>query len=547
MPRRWSIPYRWKVAALPAVSCLGVALTVALVQVRLTSERIAREAGLEVADVAVEVAERLSRDMAARGTELLLLAQVRTHQGPSPAGQIRSQLELLQHSVPHYAWIGYLDAQGRVVAATRGLFEGGSGAGRPVYTEGRKGLWFGDVHPAVVLESILNPDGGAPLEFVDVATPVHDAGQQLQGVMAAHLGWEWARQVTEEVLRPHENRHRLEVMIAEAQGRLILGPKAQRHRPLPIGSEALPAPGERYRLARWDDGVQAMTAVALSGPYRLFPGLGWQVVVRQPIDVALSEARAAGRQIFAWGAGVGLAFLILGLWLARRVSQPVHRLMHATGALRQVRAGGRAGAERRQADVTWVAELLQQMDRDLASREQQVRQLRYDASHDALTGLPNRAFLAVLLERAEQPGTALREVIAMCFDLDDFKHVNDRHGHDAGDAVLREVAWRLRCLLRDEDVPIRLGGDEFLVLVEAVPGDGDRLADAMAARLIQALSVPVDFKDQRLEVGCSAGVVVWHSDAGVPLLEAWHQADRALLQVKTEGKCGWLRRPLLRL
>jgi two-component system, sensor histidine kinase LadS len=229
------------------------------------------------------------------------------------------------------------------------------------------------------------------------------------------------------------------------------------------------------------------------------------------------------------------------------VSQPVHRLLHATRALRHARAADAEGAERRQADVTWVAELLQQMERDLASREQQVRQLRYDASHDALTGLPNRAFLAVLLERADQAGAALREVVVMCFDLDDFKRVNDHHGHDAGDAVLREVAWRLRCLLRDEDVPIRLGGDEFLVLVEAVPGDGDRLADAMAARLIQALSVPVDFKDQRLEVGCSAGVVVWHSDAGVPLLEAWHQADRALLQVKTEGKCGWLRRPLLRL
>lgn len=544
MLRLRPVPFRWKVAALPALSTIGVTLAVAWAQVHLTSERIVQEAGREVAGVALAVADRLARDMAARGTEVRLLALVRAQQPDSPPHEIRRQLELLQRQVPSYAWIGFLDAEGRVVAATGGVFEGGRGADRPVFTQGRKGLWFGDLHPAVVLERVLNPVGAEALEFVDVATPVHDMQQRFRGVLAAHLGWRWAREVAEDVLRPYENRHRLEVLILDAQGHVIQGPAAMRQRPVPIDPRALPQPGERYRLARWDDGTEAMTAVAHSGRHGDFPGLGWRVVVRQPIGVALAQARQAGQQIFAWGAGVGLAFLGVGLWLARRVSQPVHQLLRSTGGLQHAAGWAGLASDRRQVDVRWVAELMQRMDRDLTSREREVRRLRHEATHDPLTGLPNRAFLAALLERAAVPTREVRELVVMCMDLDDFKGVNDRHGHDVGDVVLREVAWRLRSLLRDEDVPVRLGGDEFLVLAEAAPGDGERLADSMAERLVQALGVPIRVGASVVPVGCSLGAVVWRSDAPVSLQAAWTRADQALYQAKSEGKCRWRRLPL---
>lgn len=539
-----AVPFRWKVAALPAFGSIGVTLVVAWAQVHLTSERIVQEAGREVASVAMAVAERLSREMAARGAEVQLLASIRAQQPDSAPNEVRHQLELLQHHVPSYAWIGWLDAEGRVLAATGGLLEGSLLAHRPVFMQGRQGLWFGDVHPAVVLQRLLQPHGGETLRFVDVATPVHDAQRRLRGVLAAHLGWRWAQEVAVDVLRPYENRHRLEVLIVDAQGQVILGPQAMRQRPVPVDPRVLPAPGSPYRLLRWDDGTEAMTAVANSGPQGVFPGLGWRVVVRQPIDVALGQARQAGQQIVAWGAGVGLAFLALGLWLARRVSQPVHQLLRSTGGLQHAGSGAGMGADRRQVDVRWVAELMQRMDRDLAVREHEVRRLRHEATHDPLTGLPNRAYLAALLDQATAAVQETRELVVLCMDLDDFKGVNDRHGHEVGDAVLCEVARRLRSLLREQDVPVRLGGDEFLVLAQAAPGDGPRLADTMAARIVRALGEPARVGALTIALGGSVGAVVWRSDAQISLQTAWTRADQALYRAKSEGKSRWCRLPL---
>lgn len=540
------IPFRWQVAALPALCCLGMALVTAIVVVQIVTARMQHEAGRDVADVALEMSTRLSRDMAARAVEIQLLAMLRTAQleaaDPS-AGGLRVRFEEIQRSVPSYAWIGFINAEGRIEAATGGLLEGAQADSRPVFQQGRKGLWFGDVHPAVLLDRLLRRPGEAPLEFVDVAAPVHDAQGRLLGVVAGHLGWKWAGDVQREILGPHQDRHRVEVIVVASNGTVLLGPEGMLQAPLGFDPAALAHNERGWGVHRWPDGMQAITAVATSGPHHSFPGLGWTVLARQPQDVAIAEARTLGRKIIGWGALVALIFLGLGLWLADHVARPVHAVLKASRRLRH--AGAEVESDHRVSDVSWVADLLRSMDEDLDSRARQVRRLKHEATHDALTGLPNRAFLSDLLERVHPPQRGGdHEVVLLGFDLDGFKQVNDTWGHSAGDAVLQTVATRLKATLRDGDVAVRMGGDEFLVIVEAAPGHADELAEGVAARIVEVVAEPVDFEGQALSVGCSIGVTVWRSHGQVSLHEALLVVDRAMYQAKQQGKGRWVRMPL---
>jgi len=163
-------------------------------------------------------------------------------------------------------------------------------------------------------------------------------------------------------------------------------------------------------------------------------------------------------------------------------------------------------------------------------------ELRLHAAHlaqaaatDPLTGLANRTGLAQGATRmlADHSPHAL-----MLLDLDRFKPINDAHGHDAGDAVLRAVAARLQAQVRAGDIVARLGGDEFVVLL-AAPLPDDQLA-ALARRLDAAVRQPVDFQGQALTVGASTGIARSPQD-GHTLIELMRSADQAMYQAKQAG------------
>jgi diguanylate cyclase (GGDEF)-like protein len=171
------------------------------------------------------------------------------------------------------------------------------------------------------------------------------------------------------------------------------------------------------------------------------------------------------------------------------------------------------------------------------SRQRKLLQeeLHHQASHDALTGLPNRGQALLLvnqaLERARRSGDA---VTVLFVDLDGFKTVNDTLGHRAGDEVLRVVARRLSSAVRHGDVAARLGGDEFVVMLEGATAVGT--AAQVAERIIDALSEKIIVESgAEARVGASVGIAT--SPAGdVTADELVHDADQALYRAKAEGK-----------
>lgn len=156
-----------------------------------------------------------------------------------------------------------------------------------------------------------------------------------------------------------------------------------------------------------------------------------------------------------------------------------------------------------------VAARTRELERLMAVLEDQARQ-------DALTGLPNRRGLMERLPRAlERSGRQHGGVVVMFVDLDRFKQVNDAHGHEAGDALLRETAARLMGCVRKTDIVARLGGDEFVVVLENVR-EPEAQAARVAEKIRRALAEPLRLSGSAVAISASIGVVVHAGDAVTP-------------------------------
>jgi len=156
------------------------------------------------------------------------------------------------------------------------------------------------------------------------------------------------------------------------------------------------------------------------------------------------------------------------------------------------------------------------------------------AHHDQLTGLPNRhyltAFLPDAISEAEAAGTKLGVVF---LDLDRFKHINDTRGHETGDKLLQEVAARLRAVVRETDVVIRMGGDEFVVVFRNVKSYDE--VTAGAGRIIETLNRPIIIDQHPLQTTGSVGVSLFPRD-GSNMVELLKHSDTAMYQAKDRGR-----------
>lgn len=180
--------------------------------------------------------------------------------------------------------------------------------------------------------------------------------------------------------------------------------------------------------------------------------------------------------------------------------------------------------------------VVQSVMRDIGARKALEAELWRRAHHDPLTGLPNRLLffdrlgrLLALAERERRRGALL------LLDLDGFKAVNDAHGHDAGDALLRAVARRLQRVTRRSDTVARLAGDEFALLLYPLPDPA--VVERIAERIVRALSAPVRHRGRVLRTGASIGAALFPDDATDAEVLV-KNADLALYRAKASGRGG---------
>ncbi|AVP57548.1 bifunctional diguanylate cyclase/phosphodiesterase [Pulveribacter suum] len=217
------------------------------------------------------------------------------------------------------------------------------------------------------------------------------------------------------------------------------------------------------------------------------------------------------------------------LWIVLDVSERLRiqaQLAHMHGALeQQVR-------ERTQELRETVADL----HREIEQRKHDQERIHWMAHYDALTGLPNRVLLA---ERGQEAVRLAREggqpLAVMFLDLDNFKHVNDSLGHRAGDALLMEIAQRLRGTVRERDTVARLGGDEFVLLLVGANAQG---AARVAAKMQEAARQPLQLGRHELCMSPSMGIALFpdHGEDFDTLIQA---ADTAMYRAKAEGRNGY--------
>jgi diguanylate cyclase (GGDEF)-like protein/PAS domain S-box-containing protein len=213
----------------------------------------------------------------------------------------------------------------------------------------------------------------------------------------------------------------------------------------------------------------------------------------------------------------------------RQLTEPMEfRLRHRDGGWRTFESlGTNCVANAHIRGIVWNS-------RDVTDRKVIQQRIQHLAYHDNLTGLPNRGLLqdrlARSIARAERSG---RKVAVLFIDLDNFKNINDTLGHDVGDELLRQVSRRLTECVRLEDTIARQGGDEFIVLLDAL--DDGRNASIVAQKILNALRLPLTLGGTEQHVSGSVGIAVYPED-GRDAQTLMKNADTAMFHGKGLGK-----------
>lgn len=181
-----------------------------------------------------------------------------------------------------------------------------------------------------------------------------------------------------------------------------------------------------------------------------------------------------------------------------------------------------------------LAQTVKRLEEEVEEREKIAAELDFLANHDALTGLPSLRLCKDRLEHSLAEARRNRQMSAVMFlDLDGFKAINDAHGHEFGDLVLKEIACRIKGEIRETDTVARIGGDEFIIILSSVPEL--EIVERIAASLIDGVAAPFDI--ERIEECVSASVgIALYPDHGTTAEQLIRSADKAMYAVKRQGK-----------
>lgn len=245
-------------------------------------------------------------------------------------------------------------------------------------------------------------------------------------------------------------------------------------------------------------------------------------VLQMPSDLITAAYRTLQRQFLAILLATIAVALLFGLGFAGGIAQPVRRLTEAAENIRAGNYGNRVQVRGGGGEMALLASAINDMQDGIAARE---RQIRFQATHDELTGLPNRRFVEHYLERRlrDQEPFAL-----LLLSINSFRSINDALGYDVGDRVLGELSGRLRTIMRSGTAIARMGGDEFLVVIDGA----DTAAGLRRALEVRpGLSRVVELDGSPIAISVSLGVVSSPAH-GVDVNRLLRRADIALSAAK---------------
>lgn len=518
---------------------------------KTASAQMSKSSGQTLYIAAKSISNTLANSLTERERELVLLSQSpffaeADFQNP----RVQQQLDQVKTSYKYYAWIGIADPDGQVAVAANQLLQGADVSERPWFIHGSKQVYLGDVHKAVLLAKkikAINPN--EPMRFIDFATPIYDPHtKKLKGVLAAHADWSWASHVLSSSLSENSAQRGIEVFIVNQQGEILYPFKS-------IGQVQPPVSKKHkanYFVDNWSEDQQYLTTdVPVLSQTQM--NLGWHVVIRQPMSMALTDVKSLQHKILAIGFILSLLLLLLTYKLANRFSRPIETLAQSAHAVEKGQEDIRFETQTSIREIKGLSQSLQSMTDTLltqkhqlldanATLEQKVAErthelqvanveLAHIARYDALTGLHNRrafndylSYLFTQMSRTEQTYAVL------LMDIDFFKKVNDSFGHEVGDQVLQRVAEILPTSLRITDFVARLGGEEFIALLPATTLEGAMYLAEKIRSAIEQESI-IDNHPVSLSIGVSLAQV-----DDIDMNDAIRRADQCLYRAKQQGR-----------
>ncbi|MBB5202752.1 diguanylate cyclase (GGDEF)-like protein [Inhella inkyongensis] len=388
---------------------------------------------------------------------------------------------------------------------------------------------------------------GVERPTLQMATPVFDAQQKVRGVVVINLDLEGLFRQLAADLPPD-----LRLFLINTEGDYLIHPEPRQAFAFDRGQRARVQDEFGDSAALFEGSSPAQDVLARSAPGST-PGL-LAAFVRQPdtglrlqhsfilglaqsMDAIEHEARQLALSTLRLVAVFGALAMLAAVLLARALVQPLNRIVQALADFAEGRGGGELPVKRHD-EVGALARGVQAMQQQVMNRfgqlEAQQREMGHLASHDSLTGLLNRRVFLDRLDHALAHAKRSQGELALLFiDLDHFKQINDQYGHAAGDQVLLTVAQRLHGMVREADTVARIGGDEFIVLLDG--GHDDAAIQRVADKLLAALAEPIAYAQQALQCGGSIGISRYPHD-GQTAADLIAAADRGMYRAKTGGR-----------
>lgn len=263
-------------------------------------------------------------------------------------------------------------------------------------------------------------------------------------------------------------------------------------------------------------------------------GKSWAMLAEIDESEVLAPVKNLNQFLVAAGSIIALLIAFFGYLFSSDLANPIRSMTNTMNRLSKNDLSTNISVDERSDEVGLMADALIEFKKSAIERQELKEHLNHMAKHDSLTGLPNREFVLPLLKlKTDTDNIENIGLTVMFADLDDFKKVNDQHGHFLGDELLKQVSARLKDSVREGDVVARIGGDEFLIVLADKPSPED--CNSVADHIFDVMKDSFSIGLQTVNVGVSLGSATFPHDSKTTN-ELLTRADQAMYAAKTKGK-----------